>query len=254
MENKKASAVRLLLAAELIAAGLVLIGALVTAVMLGIYMLSIFELILAAVIAVVTANETPSNRRYRGRRAVLGLILLTAAAFLFVMPCYFSGNWKWRYVYQRHYAANSGCVGDIECFPQELPESAGDFHTEYQPSFFQAAGHYSISFTAADEEIARYKTYAENRAVFVCSLREWLSWENGERMSDQQNQRLLELSGGSSASLSLWADENIRRSPDTVTVYVLDSDFEWNHPYTCAVLVDEQNHLVEFSQLGNAPS
>ncbi len=245
--GKLSSAQKVALSLEAIAGFCGLLYALYFAVTVGAYPTAVLVGALAVVLILYLAKMRKANPKVR---ITAGLLIIAVTVATAMFPCSFKSSFSWRYIFQKEYAENRGNIGSTTFFPQSLPENATDFTTEFSPSLLGGSGHYSVAFCTDETTVSQYRNYAEQNAVFTCTLEEYLGSENGKYMSREQYDKLLELSGSSSASLSIWADDIAKSDSEKVDVYVLSSNFDWNSPQTSAILINENSGRVEFSRLG----
>lgn len=169
---------------------------------------------------------------------VIGYLLVAlTVAFPFVR----SAEIKPLYPLQLKYYKSTYSQSDaLDFFPDKIPENVGDYKLEHVPTVMQGAGHTSLIFTSDSETIKECIRAAEQDAILIFTLSE----------QDQYKDEFKKLSGNEYALLYIYTDEAMKQNSENVTVYLLYSNFDFNHPHTSAVLVDEENFTVQFSRVG----
>ncbi len=169
---------------------------------------------------------------------VIGYLLV---ALTVVFPFVRSAEIKLLYPLQLKYYKSTYSQSDaLDFFPDKIPENVGDYKLEHVPTVMQGAGHTSLMFTSDSETIQECIREAKQDAILIFTLSE----------QDQYEDKFKKSSGSEYAFLYFYTDEAMKQNSENVTVYLLYSNFDFNHPHTSAVLVDEENCTVQFSRVG----
>ncbi|MBO7451598.1 MAG: hypothetical protein J6U54_14625 [Clostridiales bacterium] len=144
---------------------------------------------------------------------------------LFHMPV--STNRKWQYPFAMKYTYDSDKAPEF--IPAKLPDSADDFHFEFLPTILQGTGHVGVSFTADESYINELKAKLEGEAMYVVDY-DKLGDLNASLDSDESDY-------GGYKYIALW-EYNVPDEHPNATVYILDTNYNWNHPHSKAVFID----------------
>lgn len=135
-----------------------------------------------------------------------------------------STNIKWRYPQALKYACDYDT--SAEFLPWELPDSAHDVHFEFMPTILQGGGHMCVGFKADEEYINDLRNRLESEAKYVVAYRDMQS------LSDEIVKENPEYSSG----ITVF-EGTIREDHPDATVYVLYTNYNWNHPHGQAVFI-----------------
>lgn len=211
-------------------------------ILLGQY-LNLVTVVFAAVIGLVV------RKHYRLFINILAIVGIFLANFNFVgilffesinrkdplTPVCYSVNVRYARVRFGH---------EYEVFPDKLPKGAHDVSYVYLPSMLQGTGHMCLFFETSDENIDCYLSeYSEETAVPVFTLDEYENDELPFSLEDYAGDV-------SNPSLSFYIPKEICEKYPDAEVYVIESNFDWNHQYTTCFYCDRESGMVGFSEGG----
>ncbi len=174
---------------------------------------------------------------------VFNLFLGAVNLCLWLFPYGFTSEAQWRYKSQVKY------VDDPKsCFPDELPRDISDYRIEYQPSFWQDAGHFRVHFKTSLQQLEQYEKEYSSQAIYTIPLSDF------KGMWDTQVKEISPKAGvshGDDKSLMVAFDQDYWEEHERdATVYVLHAVHNWNHPHSRAVIINKTEKMVEFTHLG----
>ena len=193
-------------------------------------------LITSAIMLVIVAPKFFKKRPSLFAASLTCLIILTVNALcwsIFFPPLKIST--KWQYPIALSYVFGSPSKSKL--LPKELPESAEDVRFEFMPSFLQGTGHVSVGFTADDGYIQNLKVKLAKESMHITEHSE-LGELNDSLPSEDSDY-------GGYKYISLW-EGNIRDEHPDATIYILYTNYNWNHPSSKAVFID--GNYVFFSE------
>lgn len=186
-----------------------------------------------------------------GAIAVKAIVTLLAAyVFLGTPPVTLNSSTLWRYPFQRAYIALYSNIEEPEWFPDFQRDVKGGYEFDYSPSIMQGTGHYSVYFETDEETLKKYSDEFSAQAKYTFTLEEYYSAENvsGRNIDPPQG---TEREESEISKVMLYIGGRYEKNASAeVTVYVLSSNLESNHPHTSAVFIDKDNSAVFLSQLG----
>ncbi len=202
---------------------------------------------------------------------LFGLWMMTA------FPSGMRSNELWRFRYQDWYL---GLYRNVR-LPEEFRHFAGDVEGRYSfgfmPSLLQGTGYCSVTFETTPERAAEYAAEYAGKAKYALPLwdyfgdREWSAAEKKyvpatDKQNALQNGYAAEYddNGGdredymteseklaASYDLNVYVSDTMREGySGSAQVYVLDSNLNFNHPRSTAVIVDTERNMIQLSQLG----
>lgn len=139
---------------------------------------------------------------------------------------------RWQYPMALKYAYRFQTVSTF--LPEELPTSAKDVRYDFFPSFLQADGHVCVEFTADEDYVKELSNRLETEAMYVINYRD-LDSLNATLYTEESDYK----------KITLWEGSFGKEHPDA-TVYIIDTNYDWNHPRFKAVFIDGSH--VFFSQ------
>ena len=148
---------------------------------------------------------------------------------MFHMPV--AVNTSWQYPIALKYSNSFKAIDTV--LPEELPGSAKDVYFEFMPTILQGAGHIAVGFTADETYVKDLEDEVRSQAVHIGKYNEYGCLE----LSNQDP--------GSDKVVYLWEGDIREKHPDA-TVYVIYSNYDWNHPHSKAVFID--GNYVFFSE------
>ncbi|MBQ8410813.1 MAG: hypothetical protein IJX15_03670 [Ruminiclostridium sp.] len=152
------------------------------------------------------------------------LIMLWFSMF----PTGFHSDSVFRYPFQKWYAEEYRGF-DVSFLPEELPEPINDYYTEFIPPMLQGWGHYIVSVETDAESISEIKKTAKETAREIRSLEEYLNDMEKEAYA--------------------YIPEELETEPYGYDIYIMRSNYNFNHPNTEAILINEAENTVVWSIL-----
>lgn len=159
----------------------------------------------------------------------------------------------WKYPAQKTLLNFYSNIREPDWFPDFRSDVESGFEFDYAPSVMQGTGHYSVYFKAADETVTKYISRYENEALFSFTLDEF---RDGRIYDGHITQ--LDKEKDKNASMSFYQGRHYsgieygKPEEDVLgaVVYVLETNYDFNHPKTSAVIIDKDNKTIFLSQLG----
>lgn len=190
-------------------------------------------------------------------RSKLSLKVIATAAIIYfgigIVTIELNSHTLWKYPFQRAYIGLYQNIKEPEWFPDFEGDVKGEYEFDYMPSVMQGTGHYSVYFETDEETLRRYENEFSSKAEYTFTLEEYYSAENvfdrAVEIPDIDSKNSTEKSAAGRISLFLGKRYDGQASSN-VTVYVLDSNLDFNHPHTSAVFIDKDNNAVFLSRLG----
>ena len=180
------------------------------------------------------------------RRNVILLVLATLMVLwlgLSTAPLGISSNSLQKYPIQRAYVSLYG-YDEPDYFSGFEEDVKGEFEFDYMPSILQGAGHYSVFFETDEDTARRYDERFSKQAKYSFTLNEY---KNGD-IYDGRIPELDRNNKDNHSTVSLYLGSKYEGSDEQV--YVIDSNLDFNHPRTSAVIIDKQNNTVFLTRLG----
>lgn len=146
---------------------------------------------------------------------------------MFHMPV--AVNTSWQYPIALKYSNSFKTIDTV--LPEELPGSAKDVYFEFMPTILQGAGHIAVGFTADETYVKDLEAKLKTQAIHTGSYNKY----GGLELTNLDNNK----------AVYLWQG-NIREEHPDATVYVIYSNYDWNHPHSKAVFID--GNYVFFSE------
>ena len=206
-------------------------------------MTSAFMPIVMMVICTVCFIVAFRRKQYDAKSIAVELFAVLVSAYFLFLASSFSGSMNWQYPLQRWYIefmANDDTDG---FFPDKLPADAENFRTEYCPPLMQGSGYYYICFNT--EYIEQYNAFTGN-AVLSFTMEEY---NNG--LSEESYEKFNKLAEDG-YGLDFYVDipDCIDESDSNTKIYIINSNFYWNHPHTDIIFINNDEKLVCFSSVG----
>ena len=167
------------------------------------------------------------------KRSVSFLIVFVLSTLFwgqFRMPI--SVTSRWQYPMAMKYAYGFQTASTF--LPEELPSSARDVRYDFFPTILQGDGHVCVEFTADEVYVTELSNRLETEAMYVINYGELDSLNAALNTEDSDYKKI-----------TLWEGSFGEEHPDS-TVYIIDTNYYWNHPRYKAVFIDG-NHVF-FSQ------
>lgn len=201
--------------------------------------------------AIVIKLHGKSIRQYvvKPLRWAVRVALTLALAATFVLDSAIHANRIWLYKFQNDYYYNISKYERLNpLMPESIPDDAECYSYSMLPSVLQATGHFSVCYKTSSENIAGYKTAAERESIMTFPLEEYLSDESS--FNTAHKKEIQALGKNEHAYLYVWCDEKFRAECGNAQVYLIYSDFNFDHAHSAAVIIDEDREMVQFTQFG----
>ena len=178
-----------------------------------------------------TEPESPPEPRVSLTKRKVGcasLLFFGTAVFLFLTPpIALESPFMWQYPFQSRFLSLYR-YGEPEWFPDFRKDVKSNYRFEFLPSIMQGTGFYTVHFVTMPERAAEYaKQYAEAGADAVPLPDCIADFDSAVRVN-----------------------EDFFPEPDAATVYVIQSNRNFNHPHSKTVTVDPVSGRVEITQYG----
>ena len=184
-----------------------------------------------------------SNLRAGGRGIEIIVTFIFALCSCFCFPPFqTSSDLKWKYPFQKSFIKLYHNIQEPDWFSDFLGDVRGDYRFDYMPTILQGTGHYSVRFVTDREIAERYASKLAETAVHIVRLDD--NYNGSFHVENETPENYDD-------SFYIYKDEEFwNDASSSAKVYVLYTDYDWNHPDTSAVLIDPETGKVEFSQLG----
>lgn len=150
----------------------------------------------------------------------------------------------WQYGFARAYTGMYRNIHEPGWFPEAVSDNDGYFHFDYLPSILQGTGHYSVSVIVSDDTLAEYERCYSEMAVITVDT------QLSDSVFIPEEDRKKFINAYSEDHLDIFVDREFWREYSPVRVYVIDGVLNSNHPHSSVVIIDRENRMVQFSQLG----
>lgn len=190
-----------------------------------------------ALIFVIASKKNPYTLISAHIGSIVGVtaIILT----LLSMPSLsINSHAKWKYPFQRFYVDCYQNVKEPEWFPDFLDDVQGDYSFSYMPSLMQGSGHYRVSFAASHETVLEYEKEFSKQALYVIDASEF-RYGNTYTVYGKD--------GNSKGDIFISIPEAFGGAG---TVYVIDTNLDWNHNHSAAVIIDKKSGRIGLIQEG----
>ena len=199
--------------------------------------------VILMVICVICFTVSLKRKQYDAKVIAAELVAVLVLAYFMFSTSLFSGSFIWQYPFQRWYIefmANDDTDG---FFPDQLPADAKNFCTEYCPPLMQGNGYYYICFNT--DNIDQFKSYTKE-AILSFTMEEYA---NG--LSEKHAARFNEFAEDG-YGLEFYVDipDCIDEENYNTEIYIINSNFYWNHPHTDIIFINYDEKLVCFSSVG----
>ena len=180
--------------------------------------------------------------------ATIIVILFAISVHFSMPPLMMSSSMIWQYPFQKAFVGIYQNIEEPEWFPDFAEVVEEEYYFDYLPSIMQGTGHCSVRFITDTECAKKYASQYEEQAVYKIPLREYsdgywmLSSESTTEEVYDDNRLTFYLDEEFWAGC--WNDES------TATIYVLETNLDWNHPHSSVVIIDTVKGKVQFVQEG----
>lgn len=144
----------------------------------------------------------------------------------------------WKYPFQRFYIGCYQNVKEPEWFPDFLDDIQSDYSFSYMPSVLQGSGHYRVCFTASPEAAQKYENELSAQALYIIAVSEFRHG-NTYTVHDKD--------GNDKGDIFISVPEAFDGSG---TVYVIDTNLDYNHNHSSAVIIDKKSGRIGLIQEG----
>ncbi|MCR4645831.1 MAG: DUF2157 domain-containing protein [Oscillospiraceae bacterium] len=172
---------------------------------------------------------------------LIALILVGNLILFAFPPLFIQSKFLWQYPFQKAYVALYHNTREPEWFPDFRDDVVSDYDFSYNPSIMQGSGHFSVEFVTTPERAAEYADEYAEQAVYIVPLREYSRY--GYYPLDETKHKVLDIYLG-----DIWAKETTEEQD--ATIYVIETNLDWNHPHTSVAVVDPVTGRVQLSKLG----
>ena len=173
------------------------------------------------------------------------IVIVGIALFLLSMPpMTMSSPLLWQYPFQKKLMDMYHNVKEPDFVPDFRGAVKGDYYFDYLPSMLQGAGYYSVRFTADTAQAQEYERMFSARAVHTFDFDDEAHDYYGNYFS-----RNVQLGENDVGSVDVYIDREFFSSGNA-RIYVIETNYNWNHPHTSAVIIDSAVGKVQFSRNG----
>ncbi len=172
-----------------------------------------------------------------------GLVFLMYTGF----TGHFSGNKAFQYPFQRWYVNEKGGF-DVSFMPEKLPDTIYSYSTDFMPSVLQGSGYYSVLVETDEETVAEIKADTEKRAMEILPLSDCLDeYTIEDCVSDEAGAFQYVYKDSEENSFFVYIPFEALKNTDGFYVYVVYTDYDFNHPDTRAYIINESTNTVIWS-------
>ena len=165
------------------------------------------------------------------------VLIMCMIPVLAVPPLTVESRFRWQYPFQKYIINRYRNIREPDWFPEIDGDAVvSGYRFSYLPSIMQGTGHYSIAFNTTEDQMNAYIDEYGQKQSAVKMLGECRDAGPDARNTDIP---------------SLWLDPEIRKNAlDDAYVFIIDAQYDFNHPHTSAVIIDEYHKRIQFLQLG----
>ncbi|MCR4748297.1 MAG: hypothetical protein K5877_00630 [Lachnospiraceae bacterium] len=139
-------------------------------------------------------------------------------------------------------------------FPQNIPEGAVLTDMGLLPTIMQGDGNIHATFIAAAPVLNALEKKASAEAVMSFSAEQYLKGDIPEEYQKKAQEIFEEKYDFKdtqaqitvTASKIIYGQQKNENEPDDIMIYIIDSNFYWNHIRTDSVIVDHASGLIEY--------
>ena len=172
---------------------------------------------------------------------IYGFLLFYQCVFYLIPPFIWDSHSLWKYPLQKAYINCYQNIHEPDYFPDFSRDVVSDYEFDYAPSMMQGTGHYSVAFVTTPETAKEYEKIYSGQASYTIPLNEY---EDYGYSLDEEGKKQAVIFGSKEFREEFFTKEN------HAVIYILNTNGDWNHPHTSAVIIDSQSGKVHFSQLG----
>jgi len=165
------------------------------------------------------------------------VLIMCMIPVLAVPPLTVESRFRWQYPFQKYIINRYRNLREPDWFPEIDGDAVvSGYRFSYLPSIMQGTGHYSIAFNTTAEQMEQYAEEYGQKKNAVKMLGECRDAGPDARNTDTP---------------SLWLDPQIRQeAPKKSSVFIIDAQYDFNHPHTSAIIMDMEHKRIQFLQLG----
>ena len=187
----------------------------------------------AAVFGGVCIFCSPVKQRKRKDKIAVILAALFFLLYIFAFPPAISSRSAFKYPVQRAYIGLYKNINEPDEFPDFSEDILSDYKFDYAPSILQGAGHYSVRFTTFPERAAEYAEQFEAVSEFIIPMSDY-----GDGFETEDGY------------IFVYHDRDFFADCPQAVIYICQTNQNFNHPYTFALIADTESGRIQISQLG----
>ena len=187
----------------------------------------------AAVFGGVCIFCSPVKQRKRKDKIAVILAALFFLLYIFAFPPAISSRSAFKYPVQRAYIGLYKNINEPDEFPDFSEDILSDYKFDYAPSILQGAGHYSVRFTTFPERAAEYAEQFEAVSEFIIPMSDY-----GDGFETEDGY------------IFVYYDRDFFADCPQAVTYICQTNQNFNHPYTFALIADTESGKIQLSQLG----
>ena len=147
----------------------------------------------------------------------------------------------WKYPFQRAYLGRFIKDDAAELFPERLEDVQGDYELRFMPTIMQGGGFMSLCYRTSPERAAAVEDRYAPGAVHTIPLDEYGGSGSFYRVEG------FEPNGSKDGTVTVGISGVMEREHSGgAVIYVLYSNYDWNHQRSRAVIVDKETGLVQY--------
>ena len=212
---------------------------------------SVLQFIICLIIVIVEVMAYKDKKEIKGKKIIYVLCSVIAALVVIYVSSWRYGFGKMAGVYSlKLNYANSGNY-TTTFFPQKVPEGAVLKDMGHMPTIMQGDGFvYAVFDTEYESLLNRLENEASKKAIMSFSAKNWSQGEYSKEQLDLAEKIFRERTGFENIDPTIGFTDPARISNNhedhDITIYIIDSNFYFNHLRTDAVLVDHTDGVIEY--------
>ena len=223
---------------------------------------NLFQCLICLLIAIPELIAFKKKKEIKHSKALFIFATLFAALIVGWFSCSIFGFGKMGvYSLKVKFAGHAGYT--TSHFPQTVPENAKLIDMGLMPTIMQGDGNVHATFNCDDQTLSLLEKKASDKAMMTFTISQYLNGDISDEYYEMAKKILnekfdfkdMEPSITINASDIIMAqhkkfnDQNGKPSDselDDVMIYIIDSNFYWNHLRTDSVVVDRTNNRIEY--------